>query len=190
MSTSLRSGLGSVRGTDPMTKVRVPYPTTNDSFPRRLASLAQLIELGLPLKCVSVDANGGYDTHDDQLGTLPGDIGLLSQTLSAFQADLEARGVADRVVVHVWSEFGRRAEENGGGTDHGAGGVSLIMGTQASGNVVGEFTGLAQLDDGNLRHSTDFRAVYKTLLEGWFGVDATDIVPDAGSFSALPLLRA
>ena len=74
-------------------------------------------------------------THDNQNGSLPGDIGQLSRSLAAFQADLEARGIADRVLVHVWSEFGRRAEENGGGTDHGAGGVSLVMGTQAAGGT-------------------------------------------------------
>jgi uncharacterized protein (DUF1501 family) len=188
MSTALRAGLAPIRDADPAD--RVVYPT-GDSFPGRLAALADMIELGLPLKCVSLEANGGYDTHDSQNATLPGDIALLSQSLTAFQADLEARGLADRVIVHVWSEFGRRAEENGDGTDHGAGGVSMIIGTQAAGGMVGEFTGIApgDLDHGNLKHSTDFRAVYKTLCEDWFAVDPAGIVPDAAQFSSLPLLK-
>ena len=60
--------------------------------------------------------------------------------LLAFQRDLEARGLADRVLTHVWSEFGRRAEENGSeGTDHGAAGVGFLIGTRANGTMVGEF---------------------------------------------------
>ena len=193
MSSSLRAGLLPVRGFDPLAAPNVPYPVTDNRFPRRLASLADMIGRKMPLKCVALEANGGYDTHDGQLGSLPDDIALLSQSLAAFQADLEKRGEADRVIVHVWSEFGRRAQENGSGTDHGAGGVSLIMGTKASGGIVGEFPGVgaSQLDSqGNLRHTTDFRAVYKTLVEDWFQESATGIVPDAGSFSALPLLKA
>lgn len=194
LSAGLRNGLMPVKGLDVAALEQSHgYPAGGDAFPYRLAALAEMISLGLPLKMVAIEANGGYDTHDNQLGSLPGDIALLSQSLAAFQADLEARGVADRVLVHVWSEFGRRAQENGSGTDHGAGGVSLIMGTKAAGGIVGEFPGIAanQLDDrGNLQHSTDFRAVYKTFVEGWFGQDPAGIIPDAAQFSALPLLKA
>jgi uncharacterized protein (DUF1501 family) len=192
MSATLRNGLLPIQGLNPATVGKVPYPSGNNAFPRRLAMLAEMVSRGLPLKCVALEANGGYDTHDNQNASLPANIALLSQSLAAFQGDLAARGIEDRVLVHVWSEFGRRAWENGGGTDHGAGGVSLIMGSQASGAIVGEFPGIApaQLDkQGNLKHSTDFRAVYKTLVEGWLGQDATGIVADAGSFSALPLLK-
>ena len=55
----------------------------------------------------------------------------MSECLAAFQADLEARGVADRVLTLVWSEFGRRPEENDSGTDHGAGGVAWVQGDRA-----------------------------------------------------------
>ena len=93
--------------------------------------------MGLPLKVVALDANGGYDTHDNQNGSLPGDLAEFSQSLAAFQADLEARGLADRVLINVWSEFGRRPEENGSGTDHGAAGLSMVIGTRAKGTMVG-----------------------------------------------------
>ena len=163
----------------------VAYPDS-DPFPRRLAALAEMLSLGFPLRCVAVTANGGYDTHDDQAGSLPRDIALLSASLAAFQADLESRGLADRVLVHVWSEFGRRAEENGGGTDHGAGGLSLLMGTRASGETVGEFPGLGStgLDDGgNLRATVDFRSIYASLAEQWLGVDGADVVPGAAKLA-------
>ena len=78
------------------------------------------------------------------------------------------------MLVQVWSEFGRRAEENGSdGTDHGAAGLGLLIGTRARGQMVGEFPGLDRLDeDGNLRATTDFRGVYCALLEQWLGNDA------------------
>ena len=140
--------------------------------------------MGLPLQCVALDANGGYDTHENQAGTLADELDLLARSIAAFQADLVARGLADRVLVQVWSEFGRRAQENGGGTDHGAGGLSLLIGSQAKGTMVGEFPGLGTLDpQGNLVHTVDFRHVYKHVVQDWLGVDATGIVPDAAKFT-------
>jgi uncharacterized protein (DUF1501 family) len=86
--------------------------------------------------------------------------------------------------VHVWSEFGRRPQENAGGTDHGAAGAGFVMGSRASGQLVGGFPGLAQLDNrSNLRHTSDFRGVYCALLEQWLGVSADGIIPNAGSFT-------
>jgi uncharacterized protein (DUF1501 family) len=168
----------------------VAYPVSTTSvFPERLAALAEMIGRGLPLRVVSLDANGGYDTHENQLVALDRDLDLLSSSLAAFQSDLEARGVADRVVVHVWSEFGRRPRENGSGTDHGAGGASLLMGTRVAGGTIGEFPGLGTLDEhGNLRSSVDFRAVYRGLLEQWLGVDATGLLPGASGFAAPRLI--
>ena len=64
---------------------------------------------------------------------------MVADSLAAFQADLEARGVDNRVLVHVWSEFGRRAQENGSsGTDHGAAGTSLLIGSRVNGGMIGE----------------------------------------------------
>ena len=193
MTTRLRTQLAGMQGVDPYAAASATYPATTNPFPHRLAALAEMLDQGLPLSCVALEANGGYDTHEDQAGSLPGNLDLLSRSLAAFQADLEARGLADRVVTHVWSEFGRRARQNASGTDHGAGGLSLLMGTRVTGTMVGEFPGIAsaQLDgDGNLRHTVDFRAVYTGLVEQWFGVDPAGIVPDAGAFTAPALIAA
>ena len=151
-----------------------------------------MLDLGLPMKVVALDANGGYDTHDNQDGSLPGDLALFSQSLAAFQADLEARGLADRVLVHVWSEFGRaaRGERQRAPTTARAA-LSLLIGhARPKGTMVGEFPGLATLDeDDNLRHTTDFRAVYCSLLEQWLGVDADGIVPERRRVHAPVLVR-
>ncbi len=170
----------------------VVYPTSPDSdFPGRLAGLAAMLAAGLPIRCVAITGNDQFDTHSAQEPQFDKALSLVADSLLAFQSDLEARGIADRVLVHVWSEFGRRAEENGSkGTDHGAGGVSMLIGTRASGRMIGEFPGVTRLDEnGNLIENVDFRGVYASLLEQWFHHDAASVIPDASRFKRYPLLR-
>src|SRR5918997_839801 len=167
------------------------YPS-NSGFANRLRALAKMLHIGLPIRCVAIDGNGGYDTHENQAATLANNLTQFSQALSAFQADLEGRGLADRVLVHVWSEFGRRPAENGSGTDHGAAGASLLMGSTNTIKVgmAGEFTGVTTLDkQQNLRNSVDFRSVYKTLLEDWLGGDLDGVLPNASQFTNLGLIK-
>jgi uncharacterized protein (DUF1501 family) len=171
----------------------VPYPQSNDSFPQRLAGLAAMLG-GLPLGCVALRAPGMYDTHSDQADDLADGLQLTADSLLAFQRDLEARGLADRVLVHVWSEFGRRARENGSlGTDHGAAGIGFLIGSRVRGTMIGEFPGLADgsgLDrQGNLRATSDFRSVYASIVEQWLGHDAAAVIPNAASFPRLQLLK-
>ena len=191
----LQSQLAQFRDQDgkPTYKPTVAYPqgTQDSDFPGLLAGLAAMVAAGLPLRCVSITSSGDFDTHDSQASHFQTGLELTAQSLAAFQADLEARGIADRVLVHVWTEFGRRAQENGSrGTDHGAGGVGLLIGSRAAGGTVGEWPGLGRLDsDGNLRSTVDFRAVYSALLEQWFGHDAGSVIPGASQFPRPKLVR-
>ena len=169
----------------------VPYPDVDDSFPHQLAGLAAMIAANLPLRCVAITAPGEYDTHDDQPQALADGLDVTARSLYSFQRDLEARGLADRVLVLIWSEFGRRAEENGSsGTDHGAAGTAFLIGTRAKGQMIGEFPGVDNLDDdGNLKATSDFRGIYSSLLEQWLNTDAAAVIPGAGSFARTPLLK-
>jgi uncharacterized protein (DUF1501 family) len=171
----------------------VQYPSSDlDPFPRRLAGLAAMLAAGLPLRCVALTAPGMYDTHSDQPGPLTEGLKLTAESLLAFQRDLEARGLADRVLVHVWSEFGRRARENASlGTDHGAAGIGFLLGTSAAGRMVGEYPGLTSgLDSqGNLRPTSDFRGVYAALLEQWLETDAAAVIPEAATYARPRLLK-
>ena len=168
----------------------VAYPQADDDFPTRMAGLAAMLAAGLPLKCVAITAPGSYDTHSGEPEALGADLALTCATLEAFQHDLEARGLADRVVVHVWSEFGRRAEENHGGTDHGAAGLGLLIGSRVTGKMVGEFPGLGRLDkDGNLVATSDFRGIYASLLEQWLGTEAGAVLPGLGGIGRPALIR-
>jgi len=168
----------------------VAYPA--GEFADRLRTLAALIAQPLGVRVATVEAPGEYDTHDNQAADLDKSLRELSQGLSAFQADLEARGIADRVLTFVWSEFGRRPKSNrSGGTDHGAGGIGWVQGTRAVSGVLTDFPDLKRLDDhDNLAVTVDFRSVYASLLEQWLASDATQILPDAAGAGRLQLVRS
>jgi uncharacterized protein (DUF1501 family) len=190
-SDQLRRQLAPFRGNGIVPPV--PYPSSQVSdFPKKLQGLAAMLAAGLPLHCVALNAYGMYDTHSDQPDRFSAALKLTSDSLLAFQRDLEARGLANRVLTLVWSEFGRRAEENGSkGTDHGAAGIGFLMGTRVRGTMIGEFPGLrGGLDpDGNLKATVDFRSIYTSVLEQWLGHDAGAVIERAGSFPRIPLLR-
>jgi uncharacterized protein (DUF1501 family) len=184
---SIRSTLLPFQGT------AIPHATSYPSgdFARKLEVLAAMLASGVPVRAVAVDAPGAWDSHADQAATIGRDVQAVFETLYAFQRDLEARGIADRVLVHVWTEFGRRPQENDGGTDHGAAGASFLIGTKAKGQMVGEFPGLTSLDaQANLKVTSDFRGVYCALLEQWFGVDAAPVIPGAAGFARPALVAA
>jgi uncharacterized protein (DUF1501 family) len=191
----LRGDLRPFTGADGQSTIRSPvaYPVSaREQFPRRLAGLAAMLAAGLPVRCVSIRAPGMYDTHNDQANDLSEGLKLTADSLLAFQRDIEARGVADRVLVHVWSEFGRRGRENGSlGTDHGAAGIGFLIGSRVRAGMIGEFPGLAGgLDsEGNLRATSDFRGVYAAIIEQWFGQDASRVIPNAKSFARPAILR-
>ena len=169
----------------------VGYPADGGQFSSRMRSLAAMLGAGFPLHCVATCGPGAYDNHSNQAIVFPSSLRPLSQTLLAFQRDIEARGVADRVLLHVWSEFGRRPKENGSGTDHGAAGISMLIGTRVNGQLIGEFPGLADLDaQENVRPTADFRAVYCALVEQWLGADSEAIIPGAAGFTQPQLLAA
>ncbi len=159
------------------------YPI-NSSLSRRLQLAATMLGAGLGTRVVTIDW-GGFDTHGGQLAGQDPQLSVLGQALAAFQADLAARGIADRVVTCVFSEFGRRGGENASfGTDHGAGGPMQIIGTQVRGGLAGDPAPMNALVGGNLSVTTDFRSVYGALLGEWMGGDPGAVLPGA------PLLMA
>ena len=136
----------------------------------------------LPIKCVSLNAVGSYDTHSDESNTLSTNLSETIESVVAFQRDLEARKLDGRVLIQLWSEFGRRPRENGSGTDHGAAGVAFLIGTRVKGKMVGEFPGLGKLDPNeNVVNTSDYRAMYAAVLGQWFQTEAGLVIPEAGT---------
>ncbi len=105
----------------------------------------------------------------------------VSDAIRDFFDDLEEHDAADNVAMLVFSEFGRRVYDNGSGTDHGAGGVSFMIGNQVKGGQYGVYpsTRASDLEQGDLVPNMDFRSVYSTVLEDWLGLDAVPIVEGA-----------
>ncbi len=158
---------------------------------RELAAVAQLIKgrLGARVYLVSL---GGFDTHADQAEAHARLLAELSGSLAAFFQDLGQSGDADRVLAMTFSEFGRRVEENGSrGTDHGTSAPLFLAGPAAQGGFWGDDPDLSVLDRaGNLRHGVDFRQLYASVIQDWFGLDAAVAASVlGGTFAPLPIVR-
>lgn len=155
------------------------YPRSDLST--RLQLAANLLGANLGTKIITLDW-GSFDTHGNQIQSQDPQLATLSRALAAFKADLTTRGIEGRVLTVVFSEFGRRVESNESGTDHGAGGLMMAMGSSVRGGMRGDFPGLATLDRGDLRVTTDFRSVYSSVVGEWLGGDPAAVIP-GGTFS-------
>jgi uncharacterized protein (DUF1501 family) len=163
---------------------RVPYPATPLANKLRLA--AQLIDAGIGARLFYVSI-GNFDTHASQANAHANLLRQLADASSAFFRDMSARGHGERILMMTFSEFGRRARENGSqGTDHGAGAPMLLVGGRVRSGVVGAHPSLTNLDDGNLRHHTDFRQVYAAVLDNWLGVASRQVL--GGEYRAVEVL--
>jgi uncharacterized protein (DUF1501 family) len=153
---------------------KAAYPNT--ALAGRLKLAAQLIDAGLGARLFYV-AHGNFDTHATQAPAHANLLAQLSEAVTAFFKDVAARGHRDRVLVMTFSEFGRRARENGSrGTDHGSAAPMLLVGGKVKAGVVGEHPSLSKLEFGNLKHHTDFRQVYAAILDQWLGVASKDVL--------------
>ncbi|MHB1425398.1 MAG: DUF1501 domain-containing protein [Gemmataceae bacterium] len=150
------------------------YPNT--ALAEQLKLAAQLIDAGVGARLFYV-AHGNFDTHASQAPTHANLLTQLSESVTAFFKDMAARGQRDRVLVMTFSEFGRRAKENGSkGTDHGSAAPMFLIGGKVKAGTVGAHPLLTELEMGNLKHHTDFRQVYAAILDKWLGVSSKDVL--------------
>ena len=121
----------------------------------------------------------GFDSHANQAQANAALWTDVSNTVDTFFTDLRDHDASDNVTLLLFSEFGRRVADNGSGTDHGAASVAFAVGEHVKGGVYGAYPSLAPADQevgGNLAFNLDFRSVYSTILEDWFGLEAEPIV--------------
>ncbi|MGC4104342.1 DUF1501 domain-containing protein [Ferruginibacter sp.] len=191
---------------DVIKKAALKVTTQTDKYPAagkngladQLKIVSRLIGGGLKTKIYMVNM-GGFDTHSKQTeetDTTTGNhaslLKKLSEAINAFMADLEMQGVKEKVMGITFSEFGRRIKSNAsGGTDHGAAAPLFYFGHAIKGNIIGNnpvLPATATVQD-NVVMQNDFRAVYSSILQGWFNLssgDVNNILP--GQFSNLPIV--
>jgi uncharacterized protein (DUF1501 family) len=152
-----------------------------------LKMVAETIVSGLGVRVAHVTL-GGFDNHAREKPVHDKLLLDLDKALGAFMQDLTGHGLADRVLVMTWSEFGRRVKENGSaGTDHGTAAPMFLLGTPVNGGLYGEAPSLSALDNGNLKFTVDFRSVYASVLADYLKAPAQDLL--GGNFETLHLLK-
>ena len=162
----------------------VKYP--NSGLAQKLRSIAQLISSDVDAP-IYYTALNGFDTHSTQADAHAGLLTELGDAMAAFVDDLHEHQNLDRVLIMVFSEFGRRVAENASqGTDHGAAAPMFLAGSKIRSGLHGRHPSLTDLDDGDLRFHTDFRQVYAEIVTNWLGQPAAEIV--GGDFAPLRII--
>ena len=179
-----RTGVEAMAGADILATAPGKYSSTveygHSDVGRYLRDMVQVhnAEFGTRALFTSAPYNI-FDTHANQAVGHSNLLLDISSNVDCFMADIREQNISDNVTLFFYSEFGRRAMDNGSGTDHGTGGVAFAVGEHVKGGIYGEYPGLemSQLEEGgNLLHNVDFRQAYATLLENWMGLDSKPII--------------
>ena len=187
-----QTGLDALKGAD-MLKVApgnydsdIEYDSANP-LAQKLRDVSRIHLAGLGTRIFYTE-HGGFDTHASQASNHPKLWNEVSTAIGDFWQDIKEHNADENVVMFVFSEFGRRVKENGSGTDHGAGGVAMAIGSGINGGMHGEYPEIRAeaLVEGDLAPSIDFRSTYSTLLEDFFNIDGEPIVN--GQFEKLPII--
>ena len=189
------TGRAALKGADILKTAPEKYSSTveyaNDAIAQGMKGIAQVhfAELGTKILYTTSPYNA-FDTHANQAGDHSRLWRQVSKSVADFYQDLREHNRGDEVLLFMFTEFGRRARDNGGGTDHGTGGVCFVIGDHVKGGLYGEYPSIKQEDledGGDLLHNVDFRSVYSTILEQWLGLDPKPIV--GGSFEQINFLN-
>lgn len=164
----------------------VPYP--NSPLARQLATIGAMVRDGLKTR-VYYATMSGFDTHAGQAGAHANLLRQFAEAVRAFEADLAAQGNDGRVLILSFSEFGRRVRENAsGGTDHGTAAPCFLVGPMVRPGLLGQHPSLTDLDEGDLKHTLDFRSLYAGVLEDWLGAPSRPVL--GGEFRKAQVLAA
>jgi len=176
-----QTGIDAMTGADMLAVAPQRYRSTieygEDALSQSLKGIAQvhLADLGTRVFYAQLP---GFDTHGAQIATQSGLLENMSNSVTDFFDDLKEHGAADNVVMMIFTEFGRRIRDNGNGTDHGSGGGAFLIGHRVNGGMYAEYPSLDPSEhlSGDLKFNNDFRMLYSTILDDWFGIDSAPIV--------------
>lgn len=163
------------------------FPAGNFGNAVRNAAQVAAANAGVPVIKLALN---GFDTHVGQLARQARLLKDLAEGIVALKSALTELGLWDSTLVMTYAEFGRRPQQNqSGGTDHGTASVHMVTGGRVRGGLYGEAPDFTRLDStGNVQHAVDFRALYATALERWWGMDAAGVL--RGRYAPLELIKA
>ena len=186
-------GMDALKGAEILSTAPEKYSSTveygTDPMGQYLKDIAQvhLAEFGTRVFYCAAPFNA-FDTHARQPDTHTRLWTEVSKAVNDFYSDLQEHGAGESMVLLLFTEFGRRVKDNGSGTDHGAGGIAMLIGDAVKGGLYGEYPSLEEgkLDDGDLAYNNDFRGLYSTILERWLAIDSAPAV--GGVFEQMDFL--
>ena len=176
-----QTGLDALRGADIINSVSQKYSSTVEyapnSFAKAMKSAAQVLQADIGAR-VCYTQHGSFDAHTNGINLQAGLLDEVSGGIYDFYTDMKEHNQSEDVLIFVFSEFGRRVNDNGDGTDHGSGGVAFVIGDGVRGGHHSYYPSLQAKDlvEGDLAFNLDFRSVYTELLEDWLEVDARPVV--------------
>lgn len=152
-----------------------PLDEVEDSLLRDATLAARLINLNVGARIIHIGLDG-FDHHEGQRPQHDEFMASLDRAIDRIMRQVQPR-FRDRVMIMTYSEFGRRVEPTGSGTDHGTAAPLFVVGSGVEGGMYGEQPPLGRLDDrGDLRHTVDFRSVYATILDDWLDADPDEVL--------------
>ena len=188
-----QTGLDALRGADILRTAPGMYESTVEyaanPMAQSLKSAAQVMFADFGTR-VYFTQHGSFDTHSGELFKHEMLWNEVAPAVGDFYDDLVEHGRNEDTVMFLYSEFGRRIKDNGSGTDHGSGGMAMLIGDSVKGGMYGEYPSLADDDqlEGDLHYNNDFRSTYTSVLEQWLSLDAAPIVN--GRYEAFDLFAA
>ena len=185
-------GMDALKGADILRTAPAAYKSSveyaDTPIAQNMKNIAQVMFADVGTR-VFYTQHGSFDTHANELSSHAKLWGDVSNAVADFMDDLREHGRDKDTLILMFSEFGRRINDNGAGTDHGSGGVAFVIGGDVDGGFYGEFPSLRPEDqlEGDMRFTNDFRITYSTILERWLGVDPVPITN--GGFERFDFIR-
>jgi uncharacterized protein (DUF1501 family) len=164
-----------MRGLSKEIKLKQDFPKTN--FGKQMADIAKVIRMDLQVPAFKI-AIGSFDTHKGQKGKHQQLLKKLADGMMALRAELVDSGQWSNVLMMTYSEFGRRAGQNGsGGCDHGTAATHFLMGGRVRGGHIGAYPSFEYLQNRDVVYNVDFRSLYQSIVRDWWQQDKFVIRP-------------
>ena len=188
-----QTGQDALQGADILRTAPAMYSSSveyaPDSLAQNVKSISQVFHANVGAR-VLYTQHGPFDTHAGEMISHAKLWDEVAGSVGCLMDDLKEHGTENDASILIFSEFGRRIQDNGSGSDHGSGGVAFMIGGAINGGTYGEYPSLAEAEqiEGDLRSNNDFRSVYTGILEDWLGLDAAPIVN--GQFEKFDLFKS